>query len=135
MAELTPEEFKRFLHLRAVEWANWPSFLSPLYLPVALIFLSWPVVLIGQVILGVIWCTMRYARPDIEAATRWAIRVQKFKWIVAVVGFLGLAVQRQPILACIALAWPLVSGVLFFGGEVGKIDQGFLDQKAGAGTV
>ena len=45
MGDLTGEESARFLHLRAVEWANWPSFLSMLYVPVLLIAVPWLAVL------------------------------------------------------------------------------------------
>jgi len=130
--ELTNEEFNRFLHLRALEWANLPAFISSLYAPILLIYLPWFVVLIIQVLLGLGWCIMRYKNPRLQNATRYAIWVGKGQWPIAVAGFIGLVIRHKFILAFVALGWPLLSGVFTFGGRTGIIEQKFLENETSA---
>lgn len=56
----TEEETRRWLLLRAIEWNNWPSFVSQPILPVVLIFYPWYYALGGVFVMDLIWATIRY---------------------------------------------------------------------------
>jgi len=121
---MTEAQFVTLLHLRAIEWANWPSFLSQLYFPLALAFLPWEFVFSIQVFVGLLWCVRRYEKPDLGAAITAAIWVGRLKWLVAVAGCLRPFSTGHPVIGGICLLWPVLAGMLFFGGNVGVIERG-----------
>jgi hypothetical protein len=54
-AEHSHEENIRWAWLRAIEWREWPVFMSQPVAPVLLYFYSWPAVLGGVVAVGFFW--------------------------------------------------------------------------------
>jgi kynureninase len=45
--EWTDDDIRQWLLLRAIEWTNWPAFLSQLLSPLFLVAAWWPVVIVG----------------------------------------------------------------------------------------
>jgi hypothetical protein len=60
LAGYTDEEIQRWLHLRAIEWSGFPSFLSQIIVPILFIFYPWWLVVLGVVLVGLAWCVVRY---------------------------------------------------------------------------
>jgi hypothetical protein len=125
---MTEAEFHKLVYLRALEWANWPSFLSQLYLPLVLAFLPWQYVFGAQIFICLMWCSFRYDKPDFKSAMKAAEWVGRLKWPVAIVGCLRPLITGHIVIGGICLVWPLLSGFLFFGGKVGVIERGFFPE-------
>jgi len=57
----TPEEKERWIHLRALEWSAWPTFISQPTVPVLLIFFPWHIVLIGVLCADAVWQFLQHS--------------------------------------------------------------------------
>jgi hypothetical protein len=53
-SEHSDDENLRFCWLRAVEWGNWPTFISQPVVPIAILFWSWKIVVGAAVILNIL---------------------------------------------------------------------------------
>jgi len=124
-ATWTDDEIKKWLWLRSVEWAALPAFVSQPLAPVLLIFFQWYWVLGGVLLLGVLWCPIRYLFVNITIATLSCLIVAWLKWPAAVGSAIYLFLHHQPIPAVIALLWPLVAGFVGIPGKVGVIELAF----------
>lgn len=119
------DEIKRWLWLRAVEWAALPAFVSQPLVPILLIFFPWYWVLGTVVTLGVLWCPIRYLFVNVAVATAAALFVAWLKWPTAVGSAIYLFLHHHPLPAVIALLWPLLGGFVGIPGEVGIIELAF----------
>jgi hypothetical protein len=124
-ATWTDDEIKRWLWLRAVEWAALPAFVSQPLAPVLLIFFPWYWVLGTVVILGAFWCPIRYHFVNVSVATVACLVVAWLKWPAAVGSAIYLFLNHQPLSAVLALLWPLVGGFVGIPGKVGVIELAF----------
>ena len=119
------DEIKRWLWLRAVEWNALPAFVSQPLVPVLFIFFPWYWVLGTVVMLGVLWCPIRYLFVNVAAATFACLIVAWLKWPAAVGSAIYLFLHHQPVPAVIALLWPLLGGFVGIPGKVGIIELAF----------
>ncbi|WP_298431686.1 hypothetical protein [Geobacter sp.] len=119
------EEIKRWLWLRAVEWAGLPAFVSQPLVPVLFIFFPWYWVLGAVVMLGVLWCPIRYLFVNVAVATFACLIVAWLKWPAAAGSAIYLFLHNQPLSAIFALLWPLLSGFVGIPGKVGIIELAF----------
>jgi hypothetical protein len=124
-ASWADDEIKRWLWLRAVEWAALPAFISQPLAPILLIFFPWYWVLGSVVLLGILWCPMRYLFVNITIATFACLIVTWLKWPAAVGSAIYLFLHDQIVPAVIALLWPLVGGFVGIPGKVGVIELAF----------
>lgn len=124
-ANWTDEEIKRWLWLRAVEWAALPAFFSQPLAPILLIFFPWYWVLGSVVLLGLAWCSIRYSFVNVAVARVACLVVAHLKWPAALGSAIYLFFHHQPISAVIALLWPLFSGFIGIPGKVGIIELAF----------
>ena len=120
---LTPELFQRWIWLRAVEWLNWPAFLSQLVVPILLIFFSWIYVLAAVVLLGIVWSTMRYRFVWVAPLNSAANIVTWLKWPIAVGSAAYLFIHDQIGVALLALLWPMLAGLIGVPGKIGLVEQ------------
>ena len=123
--EFTEAETRRALHLRALEWANWPAFLSALIVPIAFVFFSVLIVMAYLLVLSLAWTQLRYAFHSFKLASWAAISVRVLAWPIAITGSIWLILHGRFLIAAIALAWPLLHGFFCFGGRVGQIELSF----------
>jgi hypothetical protein len=120
---LTEAELQRWLHLRSIEWANWPAFLSQPVLPILLIFFRWPFVLGGLVAIDILWAALRYSFTSPALSNAGCVLVVWLKWPAAVGSGLYLFfVTRSYGLGILALAWPILAGLVCVPGKVGRIE-------------
>ncbi|MGB7583100.1 MAG: hypothetical protein WBL85_11715 [Sedimentisphaerales bacterium] len=121
----TNDEIKRWLWLRSIEWAALPAFVSQPLAPILFIFFPWYLVLGVVVILGVLWCLLRYLFVNVAFATIACCIVVWLKWPSAVGSAIYLFFHHHPLPAIIALLWPLLAGFAGIPGKVGVIELAF----------
>jgi len=111
-SEHSDEENLCWCNLRAIEWGALPAFLSQLFAPVLLIFLSWKPVVAGIIGAQLLWSLVRYKFVSVRFAYTAASIVIMCKWLVAVPSGIYLVLHNQKLAGALALSWPLVVGVL-----------------------
>jgi len=128
---LTEAETRRWLFLRAVEWTNWPSFLSQPVVPIMFIFYNWFLVVAAVFCGDVIWAAIRYRYVNVAAATYAVFFVSFCKWPAAIGSAIYLFLHHRYIAGILAVAWPLgLCGIVGVPGKVGSVELLFA-QKIG----
>jgi hypothetical protein len=123
--EFTESEIQRLLWLRAVEWANWPSFLTQPLVPILFIFLWWPYVLAGVLVLDVLWASIRYSYVNMQLANVGALFVVWLKWPATISAAIYLCIQGRYITGIFALIWPWLAGLVCLPAKIGQIELAF----------
>jgi hypothetical protein len=54
------QELQRRLHLRAIEWSAWPTFVSQPVIPVLFLFFPWTVIIVSLLVIDLFWCYFGY---------------------------------------------------------------------------
>ena len=121
----TDDEIKRWLWLRALEWASFPAFISQPIAPILFIFYPWYLVVLSVVALSALWCLFRYSFVSVGMAIGACLAVVWLKWPISLGSSIYLLVRHQPVPALIALSWPLVAGFLSPPGKAGAIELAF----------
>ena len=111
--------------MRAIEWLNWPAFLSQLFAPILLVLLPWYYVAGGIVVAGVLWCSVRYKVVNVTLANLAAVVVTLLKWPIAIGSAAYLFLHDQKVVAAIALLWPVVAAFVGIPGKVGVVERNF----------
>ena len=109
-SEHTDDENVLWSWLRALEWVNWPLFISQPVVPVLLYFFPWPWV-VGTVVM--IWFLWRTSVVPFWLAPRLADAGPLFvllKFLTCPVMAYLLWQRGQPIIAIVALTWPVIGG-------------------------
>ena len=104
----TNAEIERWIHLRAIEWSGWATFISQPVLPVLLIFYPWHIVLIGLLCVDLVWQIIQQAFVSLSLSEISCIAVVWLKWPAAVVSAIYLFVQGRYGVGILALLWPLI---------------------------
>jgi hypothetical protein len=106
--EHSEEENLRFSYLRAIEWANWPVWLSRVAVPVLLIWQPWYAV-VGALFIGnLIWVlVVRYNVVSVTAAYV-GVFFMMTRWVTWPASTIVLFVQGRSPECWVALAWPLL---------------------------
>lgn len=122
-ADFTEAELRRWLHLRAIEWANWPAYLSQPVVPILLIFFRWFYVLGSVVALAMFWALIRYSFVSPNLSKIGCLFVQYLKWPAALGSAIYLFfVPHRYGVGVLALLWPLLAGFIPLPGQVGRIE-------------
>jgi hypothetical protein len=136
-AALTESDLRRWLHLRAIEWANWPAYLSQPVVPVLLIFFRWFYVLGGVLALAILWAFVRYSFVNSELSRLGTQFVVYLKWPAALASAIYfLFVAHRYGVGALALLWPMLAGFVPLPGQVGRIELmlakniGYVDEDA-----
>lgn len=104
---------QRWLHLRALEWSNWPAFISQPIVPILFIFYPWLTIVITLVCIDFLWRFVRYSFVNIRLSVI-AVYFVYLKWPVALISTIYLLIHGRYVLAIIALLWPLLAGLVGF---------------------
>jgi hypothetical protein len=129
--DLTRQELARWLHLRALEWANWPVYLSLTTVPILLIFCRWYYVLGAVVFSDLLWVLIRYAIVSPTLSLVGSALVENLKWPIAIGSSIYLFVKGHHVIAFLALAWPLLGGLICVPGQVGIIELALAEKVDG----
>jgi hypothetical protein len=110
--EHSDEENLRWAYLRAVEWASWPAFVTSPFVPLALVFISWPLVIGSLVALNILWAmTVRYRFVSTRAAAA-GVFVALLRWLTCPAACLYLCWTGAWGIGLLALCWPSLAGVV-----------------------
>lgn len=123
--DFTESELQRWLWLRAVEWSNWPSFLSSPLAPILFIFFWWPYVLAGIFVLDIFWASIRYSYVNPQLANAGAIFVAWLTWPAAISAAIYLFIKVNYISGVLALLWPFLAGYVCIPAKIGLIELAF----------
>jgi hypothetical protein len=128
--EHSNDENLRWCHLRAIEWAAMPAFLSQLFAPALFIVVSWKLVFAGIIGTQLLWSFVRYKFVSPRFAYVSASIVIICKWLVAAPVAVFLFAHSQIFTGVLALTWPFVVGVLgaFPPVMVGRLQSLFMEQ-------
>ena len=123
------EEIRRWLWLRALEWAAFPAFISQPVAPILFIFFRWYFVVLGVVTLGFIWRFVRYSFVSVRVADAVVVPVVWLKWPASIGSSIDLFIHHHQVAGVLALVWPFVAGwigaVIGFPTQVGAIELAF----------
>lgn len=123
--DLSQAETEKWLHLRAIEWANWPAFLSQLVAPILFVFYPWYGVIVGILIVSALWCLVRDSFTSPALANAGCLAVAWMKWPPAIICSVYLIVRHSYVASVLAIAWPFLAGFICLGGMVGRIELNF----------
>jgi hypothetical protein len=120
--EYTDEEIRRWLWLRAVEWAAWPSFITQPIIPILVIFFDWWFALAFLFVFSLFLCLVRYKYINVRLANT-AVLFVKLKWPIAIGSSIYLFIVGRYISGLVVLFWPgFLAGLLHIPAEVGRIE-------------
>lgn len=128
----TPEEVERWIHLRALEWSAWPTFISQPILPVLLIFFPWHIVLIGVLCADAVWQFLQHAFVSLFLSEISCLGVRWLMWPAAIGSSIFLFVHGRYGVATFALLWPLVAS--FVTGPF-EVLMGWLGVRRSLGSI
>jgi hypothetical protein len=98
----------RWSWLRAVEWIEWPLFVSQPVVPVLLYFYRWPVVLGGVVVIAFLWRAVIVPFWVAPSLADVGVLFVKLKFITAPLMAYLLWQRGETLIAVVALLWPLI---------------------------
>jgi hypothetical protein len=129
LLNFTDEEIRRWIYIRAIEWASYPSFISQPIFPILLIFFDWWKIIIVLFCLEILWSFIRYRyfNPFISSN---AVYFVKLKWPLIIVCLIYFILAGKYFLAALSLFWPLIVGFIGLPGKIGIIEL-FISDKIG----
>ena len=95
MADWTSAEINQMLQLRAIEWCNWPAYISLASVPVLFIWVKWWVVILGVFLANALWACIRHRVHSLRLANTVAMIVAPGQWVVAVVCVIVQLISRH----------------------------------------
>src|SRR5947209_15517766 len=102
---ITDADVQRWLLVRAVEWSNWPTFVSQPIVPVLFLIFPWYYVVLVLAATDLGWATIRYNFINVALA-RWGVFVAQLRWPSALICGIYLLFHRSYLAGVIALLWP-----------------------------
>jgi hypothetical protein len=109
--------------------------------PILLVFYRWPYLLAGVVVIDILWAIIRYSFVSSGLSNAGCLLVGWLKWPAAIRSAIYLLfVPRSYGLGILALAWPLLAGLVCVPGQVGRIElelakrAGYVDKDAELGS-
>ena len=126
LATFSEANLQRWLFLRAIEWTNWPSFVSQPVVPILFVFLPWLYVVAGVLCMDLFWSMVRYKYVNVSAAYYAVYFVSVAKWPMAIGSAIFLLIHHRVFVGLLSIAWPLgLSGFIIVPGQVGWIELRF----------
>jgi hypothetical protein len=128
-SEWTETEIRRMLWLRAVEWCNWPAYLSLVAVPLLLLKFTWWKVILGLFLINSFWALLRHRIHNLMIANLAAQLVNPGQYVVMIVCVVLQLVHRHWGLALLSAAWPFIGGLVSFpGGKIGAVEINFASE-------
>lgn len=130
-AEHSDEENITWAYLRAIEWGNYPAFITQPIIPILLVFLDWKLVLGAFIGICLLWnFAWRYKRFLNAGILSYPVYFVMLRWIANPVSAYYLYTNGQSWLALMALLWSSVSSILanFPPPMIGKIQRSILEE-------
>jgi len=102
------DKVQNYVFLRAVEWLNWPAFITQPIVPAVFIFVTWWYMLVALLALGTLWALIRESCISFSLASRLCLFAAWLRWPVAITCGAILIIRRQYWIAPLAGLWPVV---------------------------
>ena len=129
VAEHTEQENQQWCWLRAVEWEQWPLFVSQPLIPPLLLFAAPATIFATLILVGWLWSLVRHRAVHPDLAYVGCIFVGFLKWPSALICS-GLFLWRHEYsLAALAALWPAVTMALCWlvpSGLTGVVEKKFV---------
>lgn len=114
--------------LRAVEWGNWPMFISQPIAPLLMLVWPWQIVATAAIVANIFWAIFIRYNVVVPAMAYWGAFLVKMKWIACPLAAYLLYLRGDKIGAAIAFFWPFV--VIVIGHlpppKIGRIQKLFM---------
>jgi hypothetical protein len=107
----TENEVARACHLRALEWAAWPAFVSQPIVPLLYLQYSWWAVLLAVLVATLLWEPFCTRIANMRIAT-FGVFFSRLKWLTIPVACVVLVAKNHIALAILALGTPFIVGLL-----------------------
>jgi hypothetical protein len=117
----TEPQLHRWLTLRALEWANFPAFVSRPIVPLLLVAYPWYFVLVGLLAAEILWCAVRYSFVSIVLA-RAAVFLSLVAYPAAVICAGYLFWHHRWGVGALAFLWPILASVFQLPAKVGMLE-------------
>lgn len=122
-AGYTHDEIRRYLLLRAVEWSNFPNFLSQPLVPIFLLYYPWYLVIPCVLGVNLLWSLIRYQFISAELACLVVTPIRIFTWPSAIGSAIALLMHEFYGTAFLALIWPAIVGLFSIPAQYGVIER------------
>lgn len=119
----TYDEIRQYLLLRAIEWGNFPNFISQPIVPVLLLFYPWYFVVLGTLGINVLWSLVRYRFIDADLSCAVVTPIRVLTWPSAIGSCILLGIHDLYLPAGIALIWPVIVGFFSIPAKYGQIER------------
>jgi len=103
------QENLRWCLLRAIEWGNWPAFISQPVAPVMLLFWPWYWVCLGVLVANILWAAVRYRFVSPLLADAVVLPVVILKWPLGLGIGIALFFQSHYGNAAASALWPVIT--------------------------
>lgn len=104
----TNPELERWLHLRAIEWSGWVTFVSLPTIPVLLVFFQWYTVLIGLLFVNLAWQFIQHLFVSVCLSAISNLAVVWLQWPAALGCSIYLFTQGKFGVGVLAFLWPII---------------------------
>ena len=111
LANWSHEEKSRWCWLRAIEWSEWPLFITQPVIPVLLAFVPWWQPIVGVLVLSWLW-PLAKTRFISVTGLRVGVYLVLLKWPVSIGMAIYLAISGRYCTAALAGLWPLAAAIL-----------------------
>lgn len=118
MESLSEVEIQRWLHLRAIEWAAWPAFVTQPIVPILFIFFPFVTVILALVIADFLWRFVRYSFVVPSLAKSGALFCGLLTWPGAIGSAIYLLAHHRYGMAPFAIFWPFLAAYVSLPGAL-----------------
>jgi hypothetical protein len=110
--EHTDQENLNWCRARAVEWDDWPMWISLPIAPILFTFVSWVPVTVAVLVCNVFWWPIKLRWINLKLAELVGLLCRLLKWPISIACAAYLLLHAERGQAIVALLWPLVILVL-----------------------
>jgi hypothetical protein len=94
-----------------MEWAAMPAFLSPVFAPIALIWLPFWQVFVGVIALNILWIPIRESSLLNIEFSYIALKICNLKWITIPISIIVLWQNQRYGSMIASVLWPFLAGI------------------------
>jgi len=121
-------EMQQYSLLRAMEWLNFPTYISPLFVPILMFKYNVFSLLVALFVISLVWTQIRYSFTSEIVSSLASIIVPIAKWPICLFCAYIFYDSHRTLEAIVSAIWPIGSILLVIPGEIGKI-QGVILEK------
>jgi hypothetical protein len=131
-SEYSDEENLQLSWLRAIEWGNWPLFITQPIAPILIVFFEWWKIAIIITICNYLWSLLRYKYVSVFLADLGSLFIH-LKWPASISVAIYFIIQKNYHSAIFSGLWPIITLILLIFAprtQIGKL-QNIIMKKIG----